>query len=166
MKAAALPVLIAVSVFSSPAPADATAGRDAEVRTQIEALIPAWNSHDMKTFAGHFAPDADFVNVVGIWWKSRPEIEAAHVATHQTMFKASKLSGRVASVKWIRPDVAVAHMPWTLVGAKTPAGDPVPERKGILVFVVAKDAGRWTIRAAQNTDIVEGALAPPVPAPK
>jgi len=28
------------------------------------------------------------------------------------------------------------------------------------VFVVAKDAGGWTIRAAQNADIVEGAPAP------
>lgn len=104
MKAAALPVLIALSALSIPALADASAHGEAQVRAHVEALIPAWNAHDMKTFASYFAPDADFVNVVGIWWKSRPEIEAAHRATHQTIFKTSKLSGRVASVKWIRPD--------------------------------------------------------------
>jgi len=31
----------------------------------------------MKAFAQLFSDDAQFVNVVGMWWKNRSEIEAA-----------------------------------------------------------------------------------------
>lgn len=117
----------------------------------------------MAALAQLFAQDADFVNVVGIWWTSRGEIERAHQATHRTMFKDSTLSGHIASLKLIRDDVAVVHFAWSLVGMRAPDGQAVPERKGILVFVLSREAGTWTIRAAQNTDIVEGALAPPIP---
>jgi uncharacterized protein (TIGR02246 family) len=137
---------------------------EAPIRAQVERFVSAWNEHDMRALSRLFADDADFVNVVGIWWKSRREIEAAHVATHQTLFKSSTLSGQVASVKLLRPDVAVVHAAWTLIGSRAPDGQPMPERKGILVFVLTRESEGWTIRAAQNTDIIEGALAPPPPA--
>jgi len=44
----------------------------------------AWNTHDMHRFAACFAPDADFVNVMGIWsWvirdrHGRLEIVSSH----------------------------------------------------------------------------------------
>jgi len=136
---------------------------EARVAAHVERFVTAWNAHDLGALAGLFAADADFVNVVGIWWRSRKEIEAAHVATHQTFFKTSSLSGRVASVKLLRPDVAVAHFVWELSGSRAPDGRPAPLRKGILVFVLSREGDGWTIRAAQNTDIVEGALVPPAP---
>ena len=40
------------------------------------AFTAAWNRHDMAALAAVFTPDAQFVNVVGLWWKSRAEIEA------------------------------------------------------------------------------------------
>jgi uncharacterized protein (TIGR02246 family) len=134
----------------------------AAVREHVERFVPAWNGHDMAALARLFAVDADFVNVVGIWWTSRSEIQAAHEATHRTLFKGSTLAGRVASQKLIRPDVAVVHFTWSLVGARAPDGQAIPERTGILLFLLTKEAGGWTIRAAQNTDIVQGVLAPPV----
>ncbi len=157
-------LLAAACVSLLPAPAGSAVPAEAPIRAQVERFVPAWNSHDMAALARLFAEDADFVNVVGIWWTSRGEIERAHQATHRTMFRSSVLSGRIASLKLIRGDVAVVHFAWNLVGALTPDGQPVPERKGILVFVLSQEAGAWTIRAAQNTDIVEGALAPPIKA--
>ena len=59
---------------------------EAPIRAQVERFVSAWNEHDMRALSRLFADDADFVNVVGIWWKSRREIEAAHAATHQTLF--------------------------------------------------------------------------------
>ena len=47
----------------------------------------------MAQFAQLFARDADFVNVVGMWWKNRQEIEQAHAHSHATFFKNSRLSG-------------------------------------------------------------------------
>ena len=164
MKTPATLPLVAIATLSIPAASvradDGTTA--AAIREHVERFVPAWNTHDMTALARLFAVDADFVNVVGIWWASRTEIQRAHEATHRTMFKDSTLAGRVASLKLVRPDVAVVHFTWSLVGARAPDGQAVPERTGILVFLLSKEAGGWTIRAAQNTDIVQGVLAPPV----
>jgi uncharacterized protein (TIGR02246 family) len=62
-------------------------------QVQIEALAAgfseSWNTHDMARFAGLFAPDADFVNVVGMWWKNREEIEKAHAYSHSTFSRTA-----------------------------------------------------------------------------
>lgn len=125
------------------------------------AFMDAWNRHDMGALAALFAKDADFVNVVGMWWKSRAEIEAAHTATHATLFRDSRLSGEIASRKELRPGVVALHLTWELTGQTAPDGTPEGPRRGILLFIATEEADGWTIRAAQNTDIVPGILAPP-----
>ena len=43
-------------------------------------LAEAWNRHDAKAYAGFFTEDGDCVNVVGWWWKGRPQIEKTHTS--------------------------------------------------------------------------------------
>ncbi|MBZ9990859.1 SgcJ/EcaC family oxidoreductase [Mesorhizobium sp. BH1-1-5] len=121
------------------------------------AFADAWNRHDMDDFAVLFSEDANFVNVVGMWWKNRAEIEAAHRATHGAMFRDSRLEGIVSSVVELSPGLASLHYRWTLTGASAPDGS----REGILLLVVKKEQSGWRIKVAQNTDIVPGAIAPP-----
>lgn len=125
------------------------------------AFADAWNRHDMDDFAALFSEDANFVNVVGMWWKDRAEIEAAHRATHKTMFRNSRLEGVAASVVELSPRLASVHYRWTLTGASAPDGSPAGTREGILLLVVKKEQLGWRIKVAQNTDIVPGAIAPP-----
>ena len=125
------------------------------------AFADAWNRHDMDDFAALFSEDANFVNVVGMWWKNRPEIEAAHRATHKTMFRDSRLEGVAASVVELSPGLASVHYRWTLTGASAPDGSPAGTREGILLLVLKKEQLGWRIKVAQNTDIVPGAIAPP-----
>jgi len=125
------------------------------------AFIAAWNRHDMAALAALFAEDADFVNVVGMWWRSRAEIEAAHAATHATIFKGSRLEGDIAKVTRLGRGIAGLHMTWTLTGQSGPDSAPAGPRQGILLLVLTEAPDGWRIRIAQNTDIVPGALAPP-----
>ncbi|AZN96179.1 SgcJ/EcaC family oxidoreductase [Mesorhizobium sp. M9A.F.Ca.ET.002.03.1.2] len=125
------------------------------------AFADAWNRHDMGDFAALFADDANFVNVVGMWWKSRTEIERAHRATHETMFRDSRLEGVVSSVVELAPGLASVHYTWTLTGASAPDGSPAGTREGILLLIVKEEQSGWRIKVAQNTDIVPRAIAPP-----
>ena len=125
------------------------------------AFADAWNRHDMDDFAALFSEDANFVNVVGMWWKDRAEIEAAHRATHKTMFRDSRLEGAAASVIELSPGLASVHYRWTLTGASAPDGSPAGTREGILLLVLKKEQPGWRIKVAQNTDVVPGAIAPP-----
>jgi uncharacterized protein (TIGR02246 family) len=138
-------------------------------RSEIERLAAGftahWNSHDMAQFARLFAHDADFVNVVGMWWKNREEIEKAHAYSHSTFFKNSRLKGEIAGFKFLQPDVATMHILWELTGQIEPDGNVGQPRKGILLLVCAKRDGAWMVVAAQNTDIVATALTRPAAKP-
>jgi len=131
------------------------------IENVVRAFSDYWNRHDMEAFAQLFAEDAEFVNVVGLWWKGREEIKRAHVATHATMFKNSRLTLTQIEVRFVKPDVAIARSSWELTGHLGPSGEALPERKGILVHLVVRIDGKWKIIDSQNTDIVEGVLAPP-----
>lgn len=127
----------------------------------VEAFAECWNRHDMNAFAELFAPDAEFVNVVGLWWKGRAEIKAAHEFTHQTLFKNSRLTLAEVSTRFPAPHIAIARCRWHLVGHVTPEGAPLPERTGILLNVLQQQGGHWRIIDSQNTDIIEGVASRP-----
>lgn len=128
----------------------------------VNAFAEAWNQHDMHAFAELFAEDAQFVNVVGLWWKGRMQIKDAHVYTHSTMFKHSKLTFHETEVRLPVPQVAIARTHWRLEGHLSPNGQALPPRTGLLLNVLVKDEdGNWSIVDSQNTDIVEGALSRP-----
>jgi uncharacterized protein (TIGR02246 family) len=131
------------------------------VNAVVNEFASAWNRHDMQAFGDLFTPDAEFVNVVGIWWKGRTEIQKAHQFAHSTMFKASRLVLLETTVRFYGLDVAVSRSKWSLEGHLDPDGKALPPRTGILLNVlVAGDTG-WKIAESQNTDIIEGALSRP-----
>ena len=133
----------------------------AEIEQVIHDFAACWNRHDMAAFADLFSPDAEFVNVVGMWWRGREEIRKAHELTHATMFKDSRLTIAGIAVRCPRNDLALARARWTLEGHVSPAGDALPARAGILFNVLVQDASGWSIIDSQNTDIVDGVLSRP-----
>ena len=119
------------------------------------AVVEAWNRHDMKAFATHFTEDADFVNVLGMHFRGRPQIEAVHVDLHRTIFKNSNLRAASTTVRLVNDQVALAHIAWEMTGAEGLPGWNVPDlRKGMLSLVLVRTGDRWLITAAQNTDAV------------
>jgi uncharacterized protein (TIGR02246 family) len=122
----------------------------------VSAFAATWNRHDMVAFADLFAPDAEFVNVVGIWWKGRESIRNAHEFTHSSMFKHSRLSILSTEVRFPVEEVAIARSRWTLEGHASPDGAALPQRSGILLNLLRRSSRSWEIIDSQNTDIVEG----------
>ena len=125
---------------------------EAEIRKVETGLQAAWNHHDMKAWADFFTGDADFVNVVGWWGRGRAEIEKKHADAHAFFFRESTLTIDEVHTRFLRPEIAVVHVLWTLVGHRNPDGTPGQPRKGIFTQVLQKQDGKWLIAAAQNTD--------------
>ena len=123
----------------------------------VDGFVSAWNAHDMKAFARLFAEDADFVNVAGMWWKGRADIQAKHEESHATRFKATTLVVKEASERFPRPDVGLVHVRWELTGEVDREGTAAPPRRGILQIVAVRETDGWKIIAAQNTN----SAAPP-----
>ena len=125
------------------------------VKTVISSLAESWNRHDMTAFASAFSEDADFVNVIGMHWRGREEIEAKHTIIHRTIFRNSTLQIVDQSVRFLRRSVAIAHVRTQLKGAESLPGRNAAEiRHALLTCVLVKEHDRWWIAAAHNTDIV------------
>lgn len=126
-------------------PADPTAdvaARPAGPAAVAEAFAAAWNAADADALADLFAEDADFVNVVGVWWTRRRQIRVNHALGFRWMFPASRLVLGQVRVRELG-DVAVVHAPWTMTGQTAPDGDEAGERTGVLLLVVRRtEAGR------------------------
>ncbi len=74
------------------------------------AFAEAWNRHDMQAlFGGLYTEDADFVNVLGMWWKGRERIEREHAARHADVFRNSTLTILENDVRFLRPDVVASQ---------------------------------------------------------
>ena len=122
------------------------------------AFVRAWMARDAAALAALFAPDADFVNVVGLWWEDRAAIEAAHDYGLRVIFAQSRLTlGRV-KCRMLGEAAAVVQARMRLTGQSAPPGGTAPgPRATILTFVCERGPRGWLCVAAQNTDIVPGA---------
>ncbi len=116
----------------------------------------AWNSADAEALAGLFVEDADFVNVVGLWWHDRERIREAHAYGFSTIFPGSTITMEAPRVRLIGDRAATVHSTWRLRGQVSPDGEPADEREGIFTFVLERCEDGWITVAAQNTDIVRG----------
>lgn len=141
---------MAVAAPASAAPADEAGIRD--VQAQQEA---AWNAHDAHAYAQLFADDADLINVLGWWWKSRAEAERKLASAFAFIFAQSTLHIDEVSVRPLSDDLALAHVTWSMTGARSPDGSDadIPQH-GIETQVLKRIAGRWLIISFQNTNSV------------
>lgn len=122
------------------------------------AFAQAWADRDARALADLFAEDADFVNVVGLWWRSRERIEQAHAYGFERIFAASTMTVRAPRTRRLGSSAAVVHVAWTITGQTGPQGAGAGGRAGVLVFVLQRrEDGRWLVVTAQNTDRVPGA---------
>ncbi len=136
----------------------------------VQGFADAWNLHDMEAFGHLFAPDADFINVVGDRWKGRAAIQKNHAYVHGVIpasdrtdvtapteaygiFKKSTLMFTGIDVRFLPADIAIAHARWRLTGhgPSGPARTTEP-RTGIMTFVLARTGTAWEVETAQNTE--------------
>ena len=140
-------------------PSPPTDGPELDAPERIPAaFVDAWNARDPDGIAALFDEDAEFVNVVGLWWHDRAAIRQAHAYGLTRIFQHSTLHLGAVRVKRLGDDVAVVHARMRLEGQTPVGGVASPRaRTNIFSFVVRRTAAGWRCAAAQNTDVVPGA---------
>lgn len=123
---------------------------EAAIRRIVQQLQDGWNAHDGKAFAAPFAADADYVVINGMKIKGKADIEQGHIGIFATVYKDSHNDGTVKSVRFLRPDVAVVHVEWSL---EFRTGDKTEKGRAMCSMVMAKEGGKWAIASFQNTPI-------------
>ena len=121
------------------------------------AFVAAWNKRDADGIADMFDEDAEFVNVVGLWWHDREAIRRAHAYGLTRIFDQSTLRLGTVRVKYLTEDIAVVHGRMTLSGqTSTDVAQSPGVRTNIFTFVVRRTPAGWSCAAAHNTDVVPG----------
>lgn len=146
-------VVASIAASALPSVATSQSADERAIRGLQAQQADAWNRHDARGYAALFTEDGDVVNVVGWWWKGRAEIEKKLTAAFAFVFRESTMSITQTDVRFLSRDLAIAHVQWTMTGAKAPPGIPEP-RQGIQIQVLKRRSGRWLIASFQNTTSV------------
>jgi uncharacterized protein (TIGR02246 family) len=124
---------------------------EAAIRKVIIQMTEAFNAHDARAATSMYTPDADLVTVRGEKYRSVAEMEQGLASIFATRAKNAKLTTVSASVRFIRPDVALVHVTNELSGLVSPDGQTLSAHKELSIRVFVKDGGVWRVAAFHNT---------------
>lgn len=100
--------------------------------------MDGWNRGSGDAFAATFTQDGDLVAFDGTHFEGREEIAPFHQELFDKWLKGTRLVGRVKSVRFLSPDVALMHaVGGTVMRGKT---RPSPERDSIQTLVAVRRA--------------------------
>jgi uncharacterized protein (TIGR02246 family) len=114
-------------------------GDEKALQEQNEAFVAAFNRGDIKAVAEAYAPDADFLSAQGQRVKGRNAVEK-YFAKGFAESKGLKLQHSDSSIRFLKPDVAIADGTWEITGR--PEGNPA---RGHYTAILMKRDGQWLI---------------------
>lgn len=146
-------LLVAFAAADSAAqtPSSETRRDEDSIRAVMAATTDAFSRHDAKAWVKFCTPDAQLVTVRGESMKGIAEIEKGLTTIFQTRGRNVTLTTLRVAVRFVRPDVALAHVTNELSGLISPEGLTLPPHRELSIRVVVKDEGVWRITAFHNT---------------
>jgi uncharacterized protein (TIGR02246 family) len=127
------------------------AGDEAEILAVMARGADAFNRGDAPAAAAVYASDADLVNVRGDHLKGAAAIEQGLARAFATRYKDARMKRGEVSIRYLRPDVALAYVTNEITVAGDGGAAAVHRELGLRVFV--KEGGQWRIAALHNTPL-------------
>jgi len=134
-------VLLVVPAFSGQG--QAPANDEQAVRKAVAAYVEAMNKGDLDGLMALWAPDADLIDEAGKPTRGHDAL-AARFKTALANLKGSKTAGKVYSVKFLRPEVALVDG-----GLETTATDGTRDSNRYAIVWV-KSGDKWLISSARD----------------
>jgi len=155
------PALIGLVLASSPWTASHRAqtaqSSDSAAIVQLGAAWQnAWNTRNADALTALLTEDADFVTVLGPngWLKGRARFDSVHTRMFPRYFNRSTWTTKNVEVRFLRPDIAIAHVLWSTTGDEVRHVKHGSPREGVFTCVLDKRGGQWLIAASQNTEVM------------
>ncbi len=122
-------------------------------RSVLTAFATALNDRDASQLAELFTPEGDFVDFLGHWAQGRDAIRQAHVAAFSGLLASGAFAFTEIRERPLAAEITVCHGRWFIPAHQLPAGGTVPDRKGVLTFIVVTTPAGQAIQAGHNTEI-------------
>lgn len=121
---------------------------DARLNGLFDRMCAAWTAGDAVAYGACFTEDSDYVSYDGTHARGRQAMVDNHDRLFRGVLSGSALVGRVESIRYLSPDVALLHatgsvlMPWRA---------HLPKRRlSRQTLVAVKEDGAWRIAALHN----------------
>ncbi len=137
--------VVAIPAFRGQGQPPAAKGEQA-VRQAARGYIEAMNKGDLNGVMAHIEPDADFIDEAGKTTRGQDALRALF-KTMLLNLKGSKIGGKIYSVKFLKPDVALVD---GLLEVKAADGTRDSNRYA-LVWVRSGD--KWRISSARDLPV-------------
>jgi uncharacterized protein (TIGR02246 family) len=131
------------------------------IKASILATLKGFNAHDAKLTAQAYMADSDLVTVRGDFVKGRTEIEKRLTGLFATTGKNATQRMLDISIRFIRDDVALAHVSIEMSGLVSPTGQAPPPHRELNLRVYVNDGGSWRVAAFHNTLLAAPTAAEP-----
>lgn len=131
-------------------------GRTADAKAiekQVDAMVSSWNNHNHSDMKNYTTADFDWVNIVGMWWKNRKEVQYSTQFYHEIMFKTTNMAKVSVNTRFINPTTALVHFKSRIGKFVTPDGHEMPEGNDLALLVFVKQNGKWLMTAGENVSI-------------
>jgi uncharacterized protein (TIGR02246 family) len=128
----------------------------AQVRDLADRYAAAWNAADMDAMTALYADDVHWVNIVGMHWQGKRDVDHAHRVYFDIMFKGVPMTlQEIESVVPLPGGGAVAVIRWAVGAFTTPVGQPVPPSRDRMSLVLTPDGDRLRIAHGANVQVDE-----------
>jgi uncharacterized protein (TIGR02246 family) len=146
-------VLVCFCVIFVPASARQSnrPGDERAIEDVIARMTNAFNQHAADTTV--MTPDADFVNVQGVWLHGAEQIQRGRAALFEKALSNARLRIVDTKIRFLRADVAIAHVTDEITGMTGADGGTLPLQRELSLRVFTRDRGRWLTTAFHNTPI-------------
>jgi uncharacterized protein (TIGR02246 family) len=153
--------LLAVGRAHAQAP---TAADTAAIRNVVQQMTANYANHHFADLAAYTTPDVSWVNIVGMWWRGRPQVQMAHQQLFDRIFRGVPFHQGPVYIRAIAADVAVVNVTYEVGAFYPPDGvdhgtNKMGDGQDLLTLVMVKKQGKWLLTAGQNTVVDARAAA-------
>lgn len=149
--AAGAPLMTAVPALgqTSLAPDDRTA-----IAGWLEDYAAGWAAGDGGQMYRMATDDLEWVNIVGMHWRGKPAVVAAHDVYLGTMFKGVPFTLRgIESLRPVGPDVVLAVVRWSVGAFTAPDGAVIPATDDRMTLVFRRTPDGLRLAHGANIQI-------------
>jgi len=137
---------------------------DLAIRATVQQMLVNYKDHKFQDMASYTTPDVSWVNIVGMYWQGRSQVQQAHQAIFDAIFNGVAFTPHDLTIQRITADVAVVRMRCDVGAFYPPDGvnrgvNKQGDNQDMLMLVMAKQKGKWLLTAGQNTVIDAAAAA-------
>ena len=130
--------------------------RRTEIAKVIEEQDAAWRAGDAAAFSRRVTDEAVFTNIFGQQFTGRDAFEKQHAFIFASIYAGSKLSQRIAHLRFLTDDIALVDTDAEVVDGKAlppwlEGGDGVLRTR--LLQVLVRTGGEWRVSAFHNVPV-------------